>query len=154
MPLFKNPRHHLMMENFVDHWISMVKKPDMYLHSNDGYHFAIHKEMFSQTRFMRDILAGVRKTHGCCGKPRISIPCNKEHLEHILHFLYLGEIRLDMDRPDFESHLDAIFENLEKIFGYPKDMKSNCTEGEDPDEDSVRNCLKTLMCILFKIQNG
>merc|ERR1719411_2427666 len=72
---------------------------------------------------MRDILAGARKTHGCCGKPRISIPCNKEHL-------------------------DAIFENLEKIFGYPKDMKSNCTEGEDPDEDTDAETMHPSMLAL------
>jgi len=132
MPLLTNPWHLLMMENFVDYWITK-KKPDIVLHSNDGHHFKIHKELFGRTPFMRNILAASRSIGCRCMTIRISVPCSKEHLEHLVQFLYLGEVRLD---EYCEETVATIFENLEKVFGFPNDIRSNCEEGEDSDDES------------------
>ena len=88
--------HNLMIENFLDDWVSK-KRPDCVLHSNDGHYFMIHKEIFGQTQFMRNILAAAKKSIQCqCGRIQISLPCSKQQMEHLVQFLYLGEIRMDV----------------------------------------------------------
>ena len=69
---------------------------------------------------------------------RISVPCSKAQVEHLVHFLYLGEVRMDQY---CEVTVATIFENLEKILGFPSNLRANCEEGEDSDEYLVRNIL-------------
>ena len=110
--VFKN-----FLSNFemnMDEYLT-AKHPDCNLYSEDGTKFQVHKEIFSQTRFMRDILAN--NNEYCCEDIEIFCPCNREELSNLVHFLYVGQIYCDSE---FEP--EGIFENLHKIFGFPDDL--------------------------------
>ena len=98
------------------------KSPDCTLYSEDGGHFRIHKEIFGQTEFMREIL-NTTNEH-CCGTIEIFCPCSKEDLDHIVQFLYSGNVTLiDKNEPvKVVENLMTINENLSKIFGFPKNF--------------------------------
>ena len=96
-----------------------TKPRDCILYSEDGAEFKIHKELFAHTKFMRNILESA-KGH-CCGKLEIICPCDKEDLNHLVHFLYDGEIHCN---EEFDSI--RILDNLAKIFGFPKNLRSFC----------------------------
>ena len=96
-----------------------TKPRDCILYSEDGAEFKIHKELFTHTKFMRNILESA-KEH-CCGKLEIICPCDKEDLNHLVHFLYDGEIHCN---EEFDSI--RILDNLTKIFGFPKNLRSFC----------------------------
>ena len=55
-------------------------------------------------------------------------------VEHLVEFLYMGEIRLDVYN---EAKLCEIFDNLHKILGYEPDMRRDCEEGSSSEYDSV-----------------
>jgi len=124
--------HNLMIENFLDEWVTK-KRPDCVLHSNDGHNFKVHKEIFGQTQFMRNILMAAKSIQCQCGRIQISLPCSKRMVEHLVEFLYLGEIRLDVYN---EAKLCEIFDNLHKILGYEPDMRRDCEEGSSSSDDS------------------
>ena len=92
------------------------KSPDCILHSQDGGAFKIHKELLSQTNFLRKLLSSAN----CCSKVEILCPCSKEELAHLVNFLYDGEIQ-------YQSQNDSIkiLENLSKIFGFPENLNLN-----------------------------
>merc|ERR1711962_417043 len=95
------------------------KRPDCILYADDCARLKIHKECFSQTQFMRNILAATQVN--CCDTIEIFCPCPKEDLEHLVTFIYGGEIqRLE------ENEGYKIIENLIKIFGFPKDLRQKC----------------------------
>ena len=87
------------------------KSADCILCSNDGFVFEIHKELLSQTKFLREILSSA-KEH-CCGMLEIFCPCSKEELKHLISFFLTGEISCI-------EKIEAVkvVENLVKIFGY------------------------------------
>ena len=89
------------------------KSEDCILYSEDGTEFKIHKELFVQTKFMREILKSA--TNHCCAKIEMICPCSTEELEKIVHFLYHGEIQCE---DVFESF--GVQEDLRKIFGFPE----------------------------------
>ena len=92
----------------------LKKKPsNCLLYSEDGSKFEIHKELFGQTKFVREILNSA-KDH-CCSTLEIICPCTKEELAKLVYFLYNGEIHC-------EDIFDSIKvqENLSNIFGYPQ----------------------------------
>ena len=124
--------HNLMMENFLDEWVTK-KRPDCVLHSNDGHNFKVHKEVFGQTQFQRDILMAAKSIQCQCGRIQISLPCSKRMVEHLVEFLYMGVIRLDVYN---EAKLCEIFDNLHKILGYEPDMRRDCEEGSTSEYDS------------------
>ena len=124
--------HNLMIENFLDEWVTK-KRPDVVLHSNDGHNFKVHKEIFGQTQFMRNILMAAKAIHCQCGRIQISLPCSKRMVEHLVEFLYFGLIRLDVYN---EAKLCEIFDNLHKILGYEPDMRRECEEGSTSEYDS------------------
>ena len=124
--------HNLMLENFLDEWVTK-KRPDVVLHSNDGHNFKVHKEIFGQTQFMRNILMSAKSIHCQCGRIQISLPCSKRMVEHLVEFLYMGVIRLDVYN---EAKLCEIFDNLHKILGYEPDMRRDCEEGSTSEYDS------------------
>ena len=124
--------HNLMIENFLDEWVTK-KRPDCVLHSNDGHNFKVHKEIFGQTQFMRNILMAAKSIHCQCGRIQISLPCSKRMVEHLVEFLYMGEIRLDVYN---EAKIYEIFDNLHKILGYEPDMSRDCEYGSSSSEDS------------------
>jgi len=124
--------HNLMIENFVDEWVTK-KRPDCVLHSNDGHNFKVHKEIFGQTQFMRNILMAAKSIQCQCGRIQISLPCSKRMVEHLVEFLYMGELRMDVFN---EAKLCEIFDNLHKILGYELDMRRDCEEGSSSEYDS------------------
>ena len=125
--------HNLMIENFLDEWVTK-KRPDCVLHSNDGHNFKVHKEVFGQTQFQRDILMAAKSIQCMCGRIQISLPCSKRMVEHLVEFLYLGVIKLDVYN---EAKLFEIFDNLHQILGYEPDMIRDCEQGSTSEYDSV-----------------
>jgi hypothetical protein len=57
----------------------------------------------------------------CCGKLEIICPCDKEDLNHLVHFLYDGEIHCN---EEFDTI--RVLDNLTKIFGFPYNLRSFC----------------------------
>ena len=51
------------------------KAPDCIIFSEDGAEFKTHKELFSQTKFMRELL----KNANCCGPVEMIFPCTKDN---------------------------------------------------------------------------
>ena len=92
------------------------KPPDCILYSDDGTKFKTHKELFSQTILMREILKSAN-AHYCCNSIEIICPCSKEELNSLIEFLNHGRIYCS-------KRMDAlkILENLNKIlgFGFPE----------------------------------
>ena len=58
------------------------KTPDCILYSKDSGEFIIHKELFSQTNFLREILSSAKENY--CGMLEILCPCTKEELGHLV----------------------------------------------------------------------
>ena len=88
---------------------------DCILYSEDGAEFKTHKELFGQTKFMRELL----KSTNCCNTIEIICPCSKEDLSQIIDFVNKGKILCDN-----ETEFAKILENLGKIFGYPTEFSS------------------------------
>ena len=72
---------------------------------------------------MRKILSSVKDDHPHNEKLRISCPCSKEELQHLIDFLYDGNIRCGT-----EADSKKIIQNLITIFGFSKDLYSICHE--------------------------
>ena len=101
-------------ENYMETYLKN-KSTDCILYSNDGGKFKVHKELFGQTQFLRKILSST-KDH-CCGTIEVIFPCSKEELSHLVNFLYDGEIHCKE-----ESETLKIIENLQKIFGFQRNL--------------------------------
>ena len=117
---FINQDHTLAFEDYMDSYVTK-KVADCILYSEDGSQFKIHKELFGQTEFMRQILKSANGK--CCSMIEIFCPCEKEDLRYLVNFLYDGEIHCE-----YEAHSTKIFEHLTKIFGFPEDMHLQCQE--------------------------
>ena len=65
------------------------KAPDCIIYSEDGAEFKTHKELFGQTKFMRELL----KSQSCCGIMEVIFPCSKDELGHLMNFLNDGIIK-------------------------------------------------------------
>ena len=90
------------------------KPPDCILYSEDGAKFKTHKELFGQTKFMREML----KSATCCGLVEIIFPCSKDELGHIINFVHEGKILC-------KRKIDSakVIQNLHKILGFsPKEL--------------------------------
>ena len=96
------------IEDYLDVYLKN-KSPDCILYSQEGSKFRIHKEIFSQTNFLREILSSAKEQ--CCGTLEILCPCTKTELVHLVNFLYDGEIYCENENDSAE-----IQENLRKIF--------------------------------------
>ena len=105
------------LENYMDFYLKN-KSRDCILYSEDGSKFKVHKELFGQTDFLRKILSST-KEH-CCGTIEVFCPCSKEELSHLVNFLYDGEIHCEG-----ESDSLKIVKNLQKIFGFPRNLDLN-----------------------------
>ena len=99
-------------ENYLDFYLKN-KSRDCILFSEDGSKYKVHKELFGQTDFLREILSST-KDH-CCGTIEVICPCSKEELSHLVNFLYDGEIHC-------EKESLKIIENLQKIFGFQRNL--------------------------------
>ena len=92
------------------------KPPDCIIYSEDGIEFQTYKELFSQTKFMRELL----NSANCCGVVEIIFPCSKEELGHLMNFINEGKIEYNK-KVDFLK----IVENLDKILGFSPDFINN-----------------------------
>ena len=81
--------HVKTFNDYLDAYLN-IKSPDCILYSQDGSEFKIHKEIFSQTHFQREILSIAKEE--CMGTLEILCPCTKEELSQLVNFLYSGEI--------------------------------------------------------------
>ena len=106
--------HVKTFNDYLDAYLN-IKSPDCILYSQDGSEFKIHKEIFSQTHFQREILSIAKED--CMGTLEILCPCTKEELSQLVDFLYCGEIK-NLN----ESESIKFKENLIKIFGYPENI--------------------------------
>jgi len=112
-----------IIEDYMDSYVAK-KSADCILYSEDGSQFKIHKELFGQTEFMRQILKSAKEQ--CCSMIEIFCPCQRDDLQNLVHFLYKGEINSDY-------HI--IFKNLNQIFGFAEDMHLRC-EKKVSDENT------------------
>ena len=111
---FSSNYHHDIINDYLGKHLKN-KSADCVLYSQDGGVFKIFKELFCQTDFLRQILSSTSKH--CCNTIEILCPCSNEELGYLIDFLMSGEIQCE--------NLDdcwKIQENLQKIFGYPKDL--------------------------------
>ena len=102
------------LEDYMDTYLEK-KSRDCILYSEDGCKFKVHKELFGQTKFLRKILSSANER--CCGTIEVFCPCSKYELNHLVNFLYDGEIQCE---EEFDSL--KILENLNKVFGFSKDL--------------------------------
>ena len=109
------------VQNYMDFYLKN-KATDCILYSEDGSKFKIHKELFGQTDFLREILSST-KEH-CCGTIEVFCPCSKGELSHLVNFLYDGEIHCEGVSDSLK-----IIENLQKIFGFARNLDLNYPNG-------------------------
>ena len=85
--------------------------PECSLFSQDNHEIAIHKELFYQTKLMREMIMNV----GFDSKIELICPSlSKAELETIVYFLYEGKI-LCTD----QSAVSQVSQNLKELFGFP-----------------------------------
>ena len=96
-----------LLESFLKN-----EEADCVLYSKEGVKFNIHKEIFFQTKYMRNILLSVQST--CCRKMEIFCPCSEDELECIVNFFYSGKISCNID----QDLLSEILYDLKEIFGF------------------------------------
>ena len=103
--------------NFENYWDQYLRKKctDCILYAEDGSKFNVHKEIFGQTSFLREILYSVKEQ--CCGTLEVLCPCTEFELEHLVKFLYDGEIRCYKEMESLD-----VLENLHKVFGFPRNL--------------------------------
>ena len=101
-------------EDYMDSYLK-DKSTDCILYSEDGSKFKVHKELFGQTQFLRELLSSANER--CCGTINVFCPCSKDEQNHLVNFLYNGEIHCEVE---FDSL--KILENLNKIFGFSKNL--------------------------------
>ena len=101
-----NDDHMNTIKAYLDVYVKK-KSPDCILYSQDGTEFKVHKEVFSQTSFQREILS-IAKEH-CLGTLEILCPCTKEELRPLVSFLYDGEIIFsnECDSIEFKENLST-----------------------------------------------
>ena len=119
-----NPDYIVTIDEHLDEYLKN-KLPDCILYSNDGSEIKIHKELFGQTDFLREILSSSKDQ--CCATLEILCPCTKKELSHLVSFLYDGEINYEN-----EVEVIEIKENLVKIFGFSRNLSL-----KDPNQESL-----------------
>lgn len=126
--------HITAIENTLDSYFKKKQK-DCILYSQDGAEIKIHKEVFGQTQFMRNILRSAKED--CCSTVEIICPCSKEILEHLVNFLYDGEIHCSD-----ESESEKILQNLCDIFGFPKNLEKRCKRVRNTNDSDINQDFK------------
>ena len=106
---FINKYQNGSIRDYLDSYLKR-KPPDCILYSEDGIEFKIHKEIFCQTKFMREML----KSSNSCGSIEIICPCSTKELEQLIEFLLHGKIRCEN-----EGVASKVFQNLSKILDFP-----------------------------------
>ena len=116
-------------EDYMDTYLKN-KSTDCILYCEDGSKFNVHKELFGQTDFMREIISSAKEK--CCEIIEILCPCSREELKHLVEFLCTGEIRCEKK----VGPLSQILDNLTKIFGFPENLKIDVKK-KSPELDKV-----------------
>ena len=98
-----------MWELFLYNYLQELPPPEIHLYAQCGYEVQVHKEVFSQTKKMSEILS-LAANAGDKIEIRINT-LNKEELKSVVHYLYHGEV-LEKDK----KHIT--FETLAKVFGF------------------------------------
>ena len=88
-----NENHISMLEDYQELFFTK-KMPDCILFSEEGTKFEIHKELLSQTQFLRNILVSVQDQ--CCGIIEILCPCST-NLEHLVNFFIMVKYGVGMN---------------------------------------------------------
>ena len=102
--------------------IILPLRPEPFNFINNILNFSLQEIMY-QTKQMREIVNSVTQLH-CCGKLEIFCPSLlNEEIEHIVQFLYNGEI-VCAD----QNIANQTFDNLTKVFGFPFTNWSNTSE--------------------------
>ena len=101
-----------MWRLFIDNYLREIQiSPEIHLYSQCGFEFRIHKEVFSQTKKMSEIL---RLAANAGDKIEIRInTLKKEELKSVVHYLYYGEV-LENDKNQ------TTLKNLVNFFGFPE----------------------------------
>ena len=92
------------------------KTPDVKIHSNDGFFFEVHKEVFGQTKFLRLLMANA----ACCPNDEVVVfmPDITRHvLQKTVQFFYSGTIEYE-NQDDLAQVIDVLIYTL----GFPPDM--------------------------------
>ena len=128
--MFKLTNNHLQstIKDYLNSYLKS-KPPDCILYSDDGTKFKTHKELFSQTILMREILKSAN-AHCCCNSIEIICPCSKEELNSLIEFLNHGRIYCS-------KRMDAlkILENLNKMFGF--DFPENFSDDNEKENHAL-----------------
>ena len=99
-----------MWNLFIDNHLREIS-PEVHLYSQCGFEFRVHKDVFSQTTKMSDIL---RLAVNAGDKIEIMInTLKKEDLKCVVHYLYYGEV-LENDKNQ------TTYKNLARVFGFPE----------------------------------
>ena len=122
MTIFANKNQIPLITDYLGRYLRW-KSEDCILYSVEGVDFKIHKEIFIQTDFMREILFSA-KDH-CCEKIEIFCPCSTEELNYLVYFLYNGEIYCDENKDATQ-----IIQNLSKVLGFPDNLIIERKNGE------------------------
>jgi hypothetical protein len=104
-------------ENYLEFYLKN-KSTDCILYSEDGSKFKVHKELFGQTDFLREILSSAKDQ--CCGTIEVICPCSKDELGSLVNFLYDVEIHCEE-----ESECLKIIGSLKNIFGFQRNLVLN-----------------------------
>ena len=83
--------------------------------------FHLLQELFTQTPFMRSILASAKEN--CCGNFDIFLPCQREELAYLVQFLYDGKISCKN-----LSTSSEFYDNLTQVLGFPLGITLNQTQ--------------------------
>ena len=83
-----NNHQNVDIHNYLEIFLKN-KTPDCTIYSEDDAEFKTHKELFGQTKFMREIL----KIQSCCGLVEVILPCSKEEFYHVMNFLKEEKIK-------------------------------------------------------------
>ena len=114
MVILKNQSQIFQSHDFVESFLKS-KEPDCTLYSEEGMKYNIHKEIFYQTQFMRNIFESSNTI--CCKEKEIFCPCSGNELESMVNFLYNGRAS-SLKVTDIAKILD----NLTRIFGFPENF--------------------------------
>ena len=146
MVLLKNPHQIFDYEDLQESLFEM-KEADCILSSEDGIEIDIHKEILFQTKFMQSILLSIENS--CCNNIQIFCPCPAHELEDLVKFLYSGKMIYNTD-----TERAKLLDNLNKIFGFSKNLHFSHEEEDTKDEDGDTFMLDLLETKLNVIENN
>jgi len=120
----------MVLVNTMDSYFKSTP-PDCSIFSQDDYGILIHRELFYQTKFMRDMVDSIN------ADSKIEMICpslSKEELKIIVDFLYNGKI---LNRN--EKTVSQASKNLQELFGFPLIQYGTYKNRESEQDIKVKN---------------